>query len=348
MKMNNFIKKIKVSIKSFIKDPLFLRRWEEPWHSRRHNDNQLSVRISGRHRRKVYPYHGDSYLFIQDMYTGIMPFMIYRGEREKYPARLEPATTPQRQKMIVAGISNRDHAHFLEDAICEFVRTTTHVLFSDGVAYYEIVYQKNDTGEIESFGFELLQPFYLFRFWKNYYQIIPWWEAKESHIRAQIIKIPAEKILRIDFPKRYGGRRKLYYLLKRLYQLSKELIPKFQMDAMGKNESIGFDLDKFSRVKYLEIAKLTKKFGWNQRQRSDKYITEYYMMLRFLREKKLEAFLREYIIGELNKALNRPPLDLGVKIAMENLFSVRDVVEQEKLLKQGDVAFMDIFNALKL
>ncbi|MEK7075536.1 MAG: hypothetical protein AAB948_01930, partial [Patescibacteria group bacterium] len=295
--MNNFLKKIKESTKSFLKDPLFLRRWEEAWYSQRRNDNQLSVRISGRHRRKVYPYHGDSYMFVQDMYTGIMPFMIYRGEREKYPARLEPTTTPERQRMIVEGISNRDNTHFLEDAICEFVRTTAHVLFSDGVAYYEIIYQKNDTGEVQNFGFELLQPFYLFRFLKSYYQIVPWWEAKESHIRAQIIKIPSEKILRIDFPKQYGGKQKLHYLLKRLYQLSKELIPKFQMDAMGKNENIGFDLDEFSRAKYLEIAKITKKFGWGQRQRSDKYITEYYMMLRFLREKKLEAFLREHIIG---------------------------------------------------
>lgn len=346
--MNNFIKKIKESTKSFLKDPLFLRRWEEPWHSQRRNDNQLSVRISGRHRRKAYPYHGDSYVFVQDMYKGIMPFMIYRGEREKYPARFEPTTTPERQRIIVEGVSNRDHTHFLEDAICEFVRTTANVLFSDGVAYYEIVYQKNETGEIESFGLELLQPFYLFRLLKNYYQIIPWWEAKESRIRAQVIKIPADKILRIDFPKQYGGKRRLLSLLKRLYQLSKELIPKFQMDAMGKNENIGFDLDEFSRAKYLEVAKLTKKFGWNQRQRSDKYITEYYMMLRFLREKKLEAFLREHIIGELNKALNCSPLNLGVKVVMENLFSVRNVVEQERLLRQGDVAFMDIFNILKL
>src|SRR3989338_97647 len=347
MKMNNFIKKIKEAIKSFLKDTLFLRRWEEPWYSQRRNDNQLSVRISGRHKRKAYPYHGDLYMFVQDMYTGIMPFMIYRGEREKYPARLEPTTTPERQRMIVEGISNRDHRHFLEDAICEFVSTTANVLFSDGVAYYEIIYQKNDAGEVQNFGFELLQPFYLFRFWKNYYQIVPWWEAKESHTRAQIIKIPAEKILRIDFPKQYGGKRKLHYLLKRLYQLSKELIPKFQMDAMGKNENIGFDLDEFSRAKYLEIAKLTKKFGWGQRQRSDKYITEYYRMLRFLREKKLEAFLREHIIEELNKALNRQPLNLGVRMVMINMFSVTNVVEQEKLLKKGDVAFKDICNVLK-
>lgn len=348
MKMNNFIKKAKESLKSFIKDPLFLYRWEEPWYFRRRDDNQLSVRISGRHRRKPYPYRGDSHMFIEDMYTGIMPFMIYRGEREKYPARIEPAATPQKQTLITKGISQREYVHFLEDALCEFVRTTAHVLFSDGAVFYEIVYRKNEADEIEDFDFVLLQPFYLFRSWKNYYQVVPWWEAKESHIRVQIIKIPAEKILRIDFPKQYGGKRKIDSVLKRLWQLSKELIPGFHMKAMEKNENIGFDLDEFNRAKYLEIAKLTKTFGWNQRQRSEGYITEYYSMLRFLREKKLEATMREHIIAELNAALNRQPLNLGARIVIENLFSVEDVAEQEKLLKQGDVAFMDIFNILKI
>lgn len=348
MKMNNFVKKIKESAKSFLKDPFFLKRWEDTWHSRTHDDNQLSVVISGRHRRKPYPYKGDSSMFIEDMFTGIMPFMHYKGEREKYPAKIEPTPSSQKQKLITEGISEHEHVYFLEDALCEFVRTTAHVLFSDGVVFYEIVYKKNEAGEIESFGFELLQPFYLFHFWKNYYQIIPWGEAKESRIRVQIIKIPIEKILRIDFPKQYGGKRKICSVLKRLWQLSKELIPEFQMQAMGKNENVGFDINEFTRAKYLEIAKFTKEFGWNQRQRSDNYITEYYSMHRFLREKKLEATIRAHIITKLNEALNRAPLNLDAKIIIENLFSIEEVENQEKLLEEGNIKFMDIFNTLKI
>ena len=145
-----------------------------------------------------------------------------------------------------------------------------------------------------------------------------------------------------------GGKRKIKQALKRLWQVSRELIPKFQMKAMEENKNIGFDLEKFSKAKYLEIAELTKNFGWNQRQRSDDYITEYYSMLRFLREKKIEAIMRKEIISSLNKALNGSLLNLGVSIIMENLFSVEDVKEQEKILKDGNVTFMDIFNALKI
>lgn len=347
MKMNNLINKVKESIKSFLKDPLFLRRWEEPLYSRDSNDNQLSVRVSGRNKRGLYHYHGDSWLFIEDMHNGIMPFMHYRGEREKYPTRTEPHS-PQKEGLIADGISRRGHRTFLGDALCDFVRTTAQTLFSDGVAYYEIVYKKNGAGEIESFELEYLQPFYLFRFLKNYYQIIPWWEAKESQTRVQIIRIPVEKVFRVDFPKQFGGKRKIHATLKRLWELSRELIPDFQMKAMGENENIGFDVNEFSRVKYLEVAKLTKDFGWNQRQRSDNYITEYYSMLRFLREKRLEAITRSHTISELNKTLNRAPLNLGVNVIIENLFSVEDVEKQEKLLEEGNVAFMDIFNTFKI
>ncbi len=195
--------------------------------------------------------------------------------------------------------------------------------------------------------FEHLQPYYLYRLGKNYYQVVHWWEARESHTRVQIIKIPAEKILRIDMPKGYGGRRKTFYLLKRLYQLSKELIPQFQMDAMKENENIGFNHSEFEKAKFQEIARLTKDFGWNQRSRSNKYITEYYQILRFLRQKKVEAAVRSHLINKLNEVLNRPPLSLNVTITMENLFKVEDVEKQEKLLKNGNVKFMDIFNALK-
>lgn len=71
-------------------------------------------------------------------------------------------------------------------------------------------------------------------------------------------------------------------------------------------------------------------------------------MIRFLRHKKLEAFFRKLIISKLNGVLNRPPLNLGVTLNIENLPSVEDIEKQEKLIKEGGVAFMDIFNAVKI
>lgn len=347
--MDKLIKKIIDNIKSFLKDPLFLCRWEDQWYSRRCNDNRLSVDVKRSWRkRKPDIYKGDSRMFVEDIYAGIMPFMIYRGEREKYPVKTEPQISHEQEQMLAQAISGREYTFELEDGICEFIRNTTHSLFIDGVVFYEIVYQRNETGDIENFSMEHIPPFRLFKFWNNYYQFVLWDDAKDSRIRVQIAKIPAENILRIDFPKEYGGKRDLFIALRRMWQLSKEITPEFQIQAMSKNEDTGFDFEEYTRAKYLEIAKITKAFGWNQRQRSDNYITEYYSMFRFLREKKLEAIIRTLVISKLNEILNRPPLNLNIKIRMENLFTPEDVEKQKALLEKGDVKFVDIFNALKI
>lgn len=166
--MNNYYQKIKKQFNTFLKDPLFLRYWEHPWHSQKKNDNQLSVFISGRRKRGIYQYYGHSSMFIEDMYVGIMPFMHYKGESEKYPTKIEPYSR-ENERLVADGLSNNSYPSFLGDELCDFVRTASHTLFQNGVAIYEIVYKKNNKGEIESFDLKSITPFYLFRFFNNYY-----------------------------------------------------------------------------------------------------------------------------------------------------------------------------------
>ena len=347
--MNNTISKIKKLINSFLKDPLYLRKWESDYPRGRSHQDQLSVRISARTRRTAHPYYGDSGMFVDDMYTGIMPYMIYRGEREKYPVVVTPEVTHEQERMIAEGISARNHVYYIEDAICDFIRSATQALFQEGVAFYEINQTRNENGELENFELESISPYSLYSYGDYYYQFVSWGEAKEEKTRVQLIKIPKEKIIKIELPKGLVSRKKLKKILKNLYFSSKESIPSFQMKAMENQQNIGFDMTIYQKTKFLEAATLTKLFGWDQRQSFMRinYTTEYYSMVRFLRKKKIEAKLRNEIIGKINEALNSPLLNLGVTIAMQNLFSEEDVMEQEESLKSGNVKFMDIFNALK-
>ena len=344
MMMNKYFQKIKEVILAYLKDPFLLKKWDQPdyYQARnRGNNNQLSIRISGNKRHR-YHYYGTSSMFIEDMFTGIMPFMIYSGEREKYPAKINP-TSPEKEAIIAQGLSERRHWTELGESLCDFVRDTTHVLFQDGVVIYEIIYKKNESGQIESYNFELIEPFGLFKFFNNYYQFISWSDAKISHTKVQIIKIPKGKILRIDFPKELGGKRKINKILRRSWELGQEIIPQFQTDAMEKQENTGFDFKEYSEIKYLEIATLTKELGWNQRQLSTNHITEYYALLRLLRQKKVEALIRETIFIKLNQTLNESTLNFGSNVSMENLFTVTDIEERITRLKKGNVTFMDLF-----
>ena len=133
-----------------------------PYYSRNRNDNQLSVR-AGYSGGKLYHYNGDGNNFVQNIYTGIMPFTHMVGQREKYPVKVEPAS-PQKEKLLASGISNRSYPTFLADALYDFVRTTSHSLFMYGVTLFEVVYEKDTAGNITSFHFEYLDEKYLFRF----------------------------------------------------------------------------------------------------------------------------------------------------------------------------------------
>lgn len=345
--MNDLFIKIKKQIKGFLIKALLLNKWESPYPRRNDHADQKSVWISGRTRRKAYPYYHDSHMFVEDMYVGIMPFMIYRGEREKYPVVTEPAVDRTRERMIAEGVSGNERAFFLGDAISEFVRSTAHTLYQDGVAYFEINQTRND-GTLESFEFESVSPYGLYQFGSYYYQFVSWRDAKADQTRVQIVKIPKNKIFKIELPRELTSRGRYKRLLKRLYNGSKESIPTFQMKAMEQNKSIGFDLNEFGKGKYIEWAIRTKNFGWDQRQgfRGTNYITEYYSILRFLRKKKAEAKVRTMLINKLNEVLNSDPLNLGVRLQMQNLVTEEDVVAQEARLKEGGVKFIDIFNAL--
>lgn len=347
--MNKYFKKIKDNVLVYLKDPLLLKKWDEPHHYRFRNsesNNKLSLRTT-RNKRQRYHYYGTSSMLIEDMFTGIMPFMHYRGTSEKYPSKTIPAS-PEKEAIIAQGLSGTRHRAALGEGLCDFIRDTAHALFLDGIVLYEIVYKKNEVGEIESFNFELLQPFEFFRLFGSYYQFISWREAKASHMRVQIIKIPKDKILRIDFPKELGGRRKINKILKRSWKLGEDIIPEFQMKAMEKQEDIGFNANKYADAKYLEIAMLTKELGWNQRQMSTNHTTEYYALLRLLRQKKVEAIIRGLIFKKLNDALTGPILNFGSYVTMDNLFSVTDIEERIEKLKGGNVTFVDLFTDTNL
>jgi hypothetical protein len=347
--MNKKIQKIKDWWTKYKQDPFYLKHWEwENYTQNYRGENRLSQRLTGRFFAKRYPYSNSASEFTDSLYMEIMPSTVFTGTREKYPVELVPIQTIIKQRMIADGIGGRGYPTHLGDAVFDFVRRVAQTLFQDGVAFYEIVYKKNNAGEIESFGFEWLRSFYLFRFGKNYYQIIPWWEAKASHVRVQIIKISAEKIIKITFPKKLGGIRKIHRIMKRLYNLGKDIIPKFQMSTLEDNKNIGFDFELYNKNKYLEIAKLTRKIGWNQGVQSANYIIEYYSLIRFLRQKETEVIVRSEILSKLNEALNGTILNLGTKIVCSNLLTLEVIEAQKKALKAGDVAFMDIFNATNI
>ncbi len=334
--------KIFETIKKFLKDPLFLKKWESEYAARPQHNDRISISLIGGNKNRGYVYKADCFMFVQDMYIGLIPY----GEEVKYPVKITPFDNPN-EKLIAEGISNHSYSPSLSDGLRDFIQTSAHVMFQNGSALYEIVCKKNEEGEIKEFDLVLIQPYCFFKFFGNYYQFISWAEAKRARTRVRIIKIPSDKILRIDMPKILGGKRGLLRTLKRLWQISREIHPSFHIEAMEKRIDTGFDFNEYIRLKYLETAKITKKFGWDQRQRTSDYLTEFNFMMNYIRHKKTDVRIRQTIIDALNKALNGKILNLDVTIMIENIPTIKDIKVQEEKLREGNVTFMKIYEALK-
>ena len=57
---------------------------------------------------------------------------------------------------------------------------------------------------------------------------------------------------------------------------------------------------------------------------------------------------RETIFAKLNESLNGPILNFGLRVSMDNLFSVADIESRVMKLQGGNVTFVDLFTDTSL
>ncbi len=247
----------------FFKDPLFLSHWVESW-ARQNDPGRLTLWVNDGYRTIVdRNYQGELFMFLEDMHLGIMP---YRSRPNRsYTATLDPADQDL-ERVITEALSERGYRHNVSEGLEDFIRRTAQSLFYYTENFFELYTERDEQGKITKIEFYTIYPPSMKKLFGQYFQVIPWRAAKHAHVKAGIRRIPKEKILHIEFPKELGGKRKLKKILKRLAKLSGTVIPDFQMKAMEKNKGVGFDLDRYTKAKYIEIAQITRKLGWNQRR----------------------------------------------------------------------------------
>lgn len=347
--MKTYFNKIKVALQAFWKDPLFLHVWDQDMYYARRGvqDNRLHKNIYGGYSHESYYLRSDTHMLIEDLYTGVMPYLNHRRAQAGDPSfSFSVALDAVRQRMVAAGISDRNGGFDFTGAISDFIREATRQLMTYGVVYYELVYESTG-GQISSFSLDSIPNGYLFRIFGNYYQVIPWWVASRTRNTVGIIKIPGDKVLKIDFPKSLGGKRKLFRILKRLYKLSRDIFPAFTMAAMEAREDTGFDSNEFAKDRYLEVARITRVFGWNQRNRKNAYTTEFHTFKRLIDSYEINLIFRESILTSLNAFLNGPIINLSSHIKPNGFMTRERIKDWRKKMEVGGLKFIDVFQDLK-
>ena len=99
----------------------------------------------------------------------------------------------------------------------------------------------------------------------------------------------------------------------------------------------------FSNVEDMDfsVAKITKRWGWNQQHDSQENCTEFYDGYRILTLKWAQACLREHIFNELNQLFDQ--LHIKAKIQIKGLPTTADILDIQQQFCDGDISFSNAF-----
>jgi hypothetical protein len=152
-------------------------------------------------------------------------------------------------------------------------------------------------------------------------------------------------VWRIDMPQELGGAQGFRRILKKLSAWS-ALGPKFYQDDLQKGQlprEIVFR--DYRRAHQVQLLRVTRGWGWNGRDWSLDYVTEYYQFYRHLTYKWAQAVLREHIVREFNSLFRR--LGISAEIIMEDLSSPGDILKVREQMQAGVMDFAGATKAIR-
>lgn len=290
-------------------------------------------------KKFLYNEHGslksEVHMFYEDIKTSLFPY--YRNKKFISVSGNEIAAKKVRYALDMEN-------HDLSDALWHFIEKNWVIfnLLAYGKCYFEIVY--NDDRD---FVFESINPEGVFRLTQNHiYQYIPKLIRKERNLPI-FKKLNPQNIFCIKLSSKI--KRKLRGVLRELADLSSNMtMPKFAHDdLMNKGKFSTFDQSWYYEQGYLRLAKITKHTGWPCRTMLAKYTTEYYTLDRRLKFNQFLIEFRTCIIDGLNDGIKKVTLaDWNfpeLHIIADTTMTKNDVLEVEKLLRNGSASFHDIF-----
>jgi hypothetical protein len=93
-------------------------------------------------------------------------------------------------------------------------------------------------------------------------------------------------------------------------------------------------------------ARVTRQWGWNRRDYSQRNTTEYFLFYRLITFKWAQAVLREHITTELNRLFLR--LGLDSRIIVSGLPLPKDILRVRDDLTAGQIQFTEALNQVSI
>lgn len=287
--------------------------------------------------------HGDllANMYFQDWTNDLLDF-----DWGQKSGGLKIAVAPDTQRDFLKKLLTRKHeTETLETALYSFVKEVGQCLILYNGAAYELC-EKQDENQTEFF-LDLVSIETIKIENGQVIQYSPNYETDEIEINKLS---DARKLLLIRPPSWIEGGRGFRGVIQELFELSKQEFSILDfMRRQVRGEKTSFDLNKF-RLKHDQASmEITRNSGWFGRTLHKDKISEFYYFHRYLRFKKAQAQLRDYIFYKINEFLGGLG-SLGLpqtSFAVEGLVSVSNIEDLLKQLEEGKVSFEEIIKKVK-
>ena len=281
-------------------------------------------------------------LFIRDVHTGIMPYK----HQQNSGVVIELCKTDKKLSDKLKDFLYVGHysaGWHLSETITDDIESISHYLVALGEEYFEIVdiTDKHQEGIVDK-KLEHLPYGRVIRLFSYYIQLVPFsdWKRHEKKIYV----IPADRIWHIKLPRALGSPRSHRRLLKKLAKLSLPM-PEFTKKDGDLGQSAKYDFALHHDKKELAVEQLTAKWGSIPSLRQLKHTTEYYYIVHNLQFLYSQAVLREHILSEINKLIQR--LGIDNEIVMSGIGVSTDIADAIKKLDKGEIGFSEALKSAK-
>jgi hypothetical protein len=222
-------------------------------------------------------------------------------------------------------------------------RIASHLLLG-GAAYFEIIQGRKDGNPKLYFALHGLQAQYIYSVPQVYLHFSNVRDL-EGHLVKRFAKVKKSDIWRVDLPKALGSAADLRKLKNCLAHV--QAAPNFQRRELEQGRWSGdYDAQEFGILRRLAVLRGTRAWGWNGRDSSLTYETEFYTIYRTARFHWAVSTLREHIMERINDLLRS--LKINCQVAIKGVLSSSEVQEIQESLLNGYIDFAEAFRRLKL
>lgn len=280
----------------------------------------------------------DVHMFTEDVHLGIMPIRVYADEQSTFSAILEGNEQDCVKATQMLNDLGEYNKYDLDEIVCDAIENIAKQISWEGCANYEIIID-GDCIYLNWFTSKNLIKIFSWRL-----QFIPprswdYWNKKYSFINEN-------NIWKVSMPRELGGTKGYKKILNKLGKYS-HLGPDFYREDLeqGKQNKY-YDFMKYVGSSEIYFNKVTRSWGWNRRDWSQKNCTEYYTFHKKIRFRYAQAILREHILEEINSLFRR--LSLNCILKVNGIPSSEEILKIGNSMKEGQINFNEAFDKISI